>query len=388
MTTPRTQTAVIQSKTPSRPSGLPLAITSSKPVPEISSPYHVVVRVLAVGLNPTDYKMITHFFMEGNTVGCDFCGIVESAGALALVSPGERVCGADFPYRPDNSLNGAFAQYAVTDSRHVLRVPENWSDTQAAALGAIGWCTACLAISDPGALNLKGMPSRPTEKPVPVLVYGGATATGLMAIQMLKLLVLALSRNTQGNHCKTLINITHHQFRSGYDPIAVCSPKSAPMVMEYGAVGTASYLSSDSLESVQSLANGLPIKYALDCITDAESTAFCYATLARVGARYACLEDCPESWRTRRAVKYKAVMGFEALGFDVDLNHPVYTRKANFELHGIALQWAQEIQSLLDQRQIKTQPIREIDGQFEGVIRALEMLQSGEVKGEKLVVRV
>jgi hypothetical protein len=81
-------------------------------------------------------------------------------------------------------------------------------------------------------------------------------------------------------------------------------------------------------------------------------------------------------------------MGFEALGFDVDLSHPVYARKANLELHGIALQWAQEIQSLLDQGQIKTQPIREIDGKFEGVIRALEMLQRGDVKGEKLVVRV
>lgn len=189
MTTPRIQTAVIQSKASPRPSGLPLAITSSKAVPELSSPYHVAVRVLAVGLNPTDYKMITHFFMDGNTVGCDFCGIVESAGESALVSTGDRVCGADFPYRPDNKLNGAFAQYAVTDSRHVLRVPKNWSDTQAAALGAIGWCTACLAISDPAALNLKGMPSRPTEKPSPVLVYGGATATGLMAIQMLNLLV-------------------------------------------------------------------------------------------------------------------------------------------------------------------------------------------------------
>lgn len=189
MATRRTQTAVVQSKASPRPSGLPLAITTSKPVPELSSPYHVVVRVLAVGLNPTDYKMITHFFMDGNTVGCDFCGIVESAGASALVSPGERVCGADFPYRPDNKLNGAFAQYAVTDSRHVLRVPKDWSDTQAAALGAIGWCTACLAISDPAALSLKGMPSRPSEKPCPVLVYGGATATGLMAIQMLKLYV-------------------------------------------------------------------------------------------------------------------------------------------------------------------------------------------------------
>lgn len=160
------------------------------------------------------------------------------------------------------------------------------------------------------------------------------------------------------------------------------------MVKEFGAVGTAPYTSADCLELVQALANGLPIKYALDCITDAESTAFCYTALARVGARYACLEDCPESWRSRRAVKYKAVMGFEALGFDVDLDHPTYARKANLDLHGIALQWAREIQSLLDQKQIRTQPIREVDGEFEGIIRALEMLQSGEVKGEKLVVRV
>jgi len=160
------------------------------------------------------------------------------------------------------------------------------------------------------------------------------------------------------------------------------------MVKEYGAIGTASYTSPDCLQTVQALANGVSIKYALDCITDAESTAFCYGALARVGVRYACLEDCPESWRSRRAVKYKAVMGFEALGFDVDLSHPVYARKANLELHGIALQWAQEIQSLLDQGQIKTQPIREIDGKFEGVIRALEMLQRGDVKGEKLVVRI
>lgn len=384
MATPRTQTAVVQSKATPRPSGLPLAITS-KPVPELSSPYHIVVRVLAVGLNPTDYKMITHFYMDGNTVGCDFCGIVESAGESALVSPGETVCGADFPYRPDNKLNGAFAQYAVTDSRHVLRVPEDWSDTQAAALGAIGWCTACLAISDPEALNLKGMPSRPSEKPSPVLVYGGATATGLVAIQMLKLLVKPYSDDTKSS---AIIFNWKLIFRSGYDAIAVCSTKSAPMVKEYGAVGTASYTSADCLETVQALANGLPIKYALDCITDAESTAFCYSALARVGARYACLEDCPESWRPRRAVKYKAVMGFEALGFDVNLDHPVYARKANLELHGIALQWAQEIQALLDQGQIKTQPIREIDGHFEGVVKALEMLQRGDVKGEKLVVRV
>ena len=155
-------------------------------MPELTSPYHVLVRILAAGLNPTDYKMITHFYMEGNPVGCDFCGIVESAGSSSTVPVGTRIIGADFPYRPNNRSNGAFAQYAVCDSRQTLRVPEQWSDTQAAGLGAIGWGTACLAISDPEALGLQGRPSHPVEKPKPVLVYGGGTATGVVAIQMLK----------------------------------------------------------------------------------------------------------------------------------------------------------------------------------------------------------
>ena len=183
------QTAVIQSKTPPRPSGLPLVIAHDRPLPALPTPYHVRVRVLAVGLNPTDHKMVTHFFMENNTAGCDFCGIVEEAGPQSVLGLGLRVCGADFPYRPSNPFNGAFAEYATADSRHLLRIPDPISDLQSAAIGAIGWGTAALAISDPSALNLSGLPSRPDTRGLPVLVYGGATATGILAIQMLKLYV-------------------------------------------------------------------------------------------------------------------------------------------------------------------------------------------------------
>lgn len=158
--------------------------------------------------------------------------------------------------------------------------------------------------------------------------------------------------------------------------------------MKYGAIGTASYTSTTCVEQIQSVANGAPIKHALDCITDAESAAVCFKVLARVGGRYACLEDYPESWRTRRSVKVKAVMGFESQGYDVDLGHPAYTRRANWELHAIASLWAKEMQSLLDNGLITTQLIREVDGQFDGIIKALELLQSGDAKGEKLVVRV
>lgn len=182
----KTQTAVIQSKAASREPGLPLVVADTRPVPELTSPYHDLVRILAAGLNPTDYKMIIPFYMDGNPVGCDFCGIVKSAGSSSTIPVATRIIGADFLYRPNNRSNGALVQYAVCDSRQNLRVLEGWSDTQAAGLGAIGWGTACLAISDPEALNLQGRPSDPVEKPKPVLVYGGGTATGVVAIQMLK----------------------------------------------------------------------------------------------------------------------------------------------------------------------------------------------------------
>lgn len=183
---PNQQLAVIQSTVKSLSSDLPIAVSPVAPVPKIDDPFQVLVRVLAVGLNPTDYKMVTHFFMEGNTIGCDLCGIIEEAGESAVLSKGTRVCGADFPYRPNNPANGAFQQYAVADSRHLLLPPQKWSDTQAAGLGAIGWATACLALADPEALGLTGSPSRPNDKPCHILIYGGATATGLVAIQLLK----------------------------------------------------------------------------------------------------------------------------------------------------------------------------------------------------------
>jgi NADPH:quinone reductase-like Zn-dependent oxidoreductase len=182
------QTAIIQSCSTSPTSELDLTISHSIPIPKIQTPHDVLIRVLAVSLNPTDIKMVTRFRKEGNGTGCDFCGIIEEAGQSASLNLGTRVCGAVFPYSLDGPYqNGSFSQWVVADSRHLLKVPASWTDTQAAALGAVGWGTACLSLSDPLALCLTGLPSNPVKKRTPVLVHGGATATGLMAIQMLNL---------------------------------------------------------------------------------------------------------------------------------------------------------------------------------------------------------
>lgn len=159
--------------------------------------------------------------------------------------------------------------------------------------------------------------------------------------------------------------------------------------MQYGAIGTAAYTSLSCVETIQSLARGQPIRHALDCITDGESAAICFRALSRFGGRYACLEECHASWRTRRAVKVKEVMGFEILGVRVFLgDHNVYTREASEEMFVIGRQWAIEMQRLLHNKLIKTHPIREISGKWDGIVRGLEMLQRGEIRGEKLVVRI
>ncbi|KAF4614410.1 hypothetical protein G7Y89_g15327 [Cudoniella acicularis] len=308
---PQLQTAIVQTQEPSLPtSSLRLTVSHSVPIPALPSLNHVLVRVLAVALNPTDFKMVTYFPQPGTNVpiGCDFCGVVEEAGSEATLTSfprGTRVCGGLFPYgrteRKEDAISGAFAQWVAADVSQLLRVPPTLNDLQGAAIGGICWGTCVLALfADPEALALQGRPSRPDEKNIPVVVYGGATATGTMACQLLML--------------------------SGYSPIAVTSAGSAPLAQVYGA--------------------------------------------------------------TRRAIRTKEVMGFEGFGHRVVLGENTYSRDANVELYNRGNEWANEMQTSLDQGSIKPHPVREVEGQWQGIIEGLGMLQRGEVRGQKLVIRV
>ena len=198
MSPPATQTAIVQ-KAKGSSTHLPLAVNRSAPVPKVPSEHHVLIRILAVALNPNDHKMVTHFNMPGSVAGCDFCGIVaaeagennnsssRASAAAARFPAGTRVCGALFPYNPADPDNGSFAQFCVVDARLLVKVPDSWNDLEAASLG-VGWSTISLAFSDPNALGLEGLPTKPSHQSKdPVLVYGGATASGTLACQLLSL---------------------------------------------------------------------------------------------------------------------------------------------------------------------------------------------------------
>ncbi|KAI1354756.1 putative alcohol dehydrogenase [Xylaria sp. FL0043] len=370
VTTRQLQTAIVQGNhNPDSATDLPLSIAKDVPIPALATAHDVLVRVLAVALNHCDYKMPTNFLAAGGLAGCDFCGVVVKTGPSAVCQAGTRVCGGLFPYGQYDAAApkppGSFAEFIAVDSRRLLRVPASWSDLEGAALGAVGWGTVGLAISDPHALALDGFPSTPIAEPEPVLVYGAATATGTTACQLLKL--------------------------SGYLPIAVTSPQSAALAVECGASSTCSYTSPKCAESARALA-GVPIRHALDCITSAESVATCFAALARTGGRYACIESLQDNWRTRRAVRVKEVMGYEALGRDFlvgsEAEGVTYTRSASSTLAELYARWGTEMQRLLDAGSVKHHPILQIEGRWDGIIKGLLMLRRGEVRGRKLVIRI
>lgn len=132
------------------------------------------------------------------------------------------------------------------------------------------------------------------------------------------------------------------------------------------------------------------IRYALDCITNAESYAGCMGTIARRGGRYACLEALDTSWPgARKAVKTGVVMAYETTGLAVDYGaDSAYTRPASAESYALGVEAAGEMQSLIDSGRVVPHPVRELKGGWEGIFKGLEMLRGGKVSGEKLVVRI
>jgi hypothetical protein len=81
-------------------------------------------------------------------------------------------------------------------------------------------------------------------------------------------------------------------------------------------------------------------------------------------------------------------MGFEGFGHDVILGANTYTRPANMTLYNQGQAWATEMQTILDNGNIKPHPVQEISGGWAGILEGLKMLQNGEVRGKKLVVVV
>ena len=153
---------------------------------------YILVRTAAVALNPTDWKHVDFRATAGALSGCDYAGVVEAVGpdVTRPFAPGDRVCGMCHGANRLQLEDGAFAEYIVAKGDIQMRVPARMAFEEAATLG-VGVVTVGQALYQSLRLPLpsSSSSSAPAETAVPLLIYGGSTATGTLAIQFAKLCV-------------------------------------------------------------------------------------------------------------------------------------------------------------------------------------------------------
>jgi NADPH:quinone reductase-like Zn-dependent oxidoreductase len=174
------------------------------------------VKTVAVALNPTDWQGLEGPLRSGSEnllLGTDFAGIVQAVGKgvrkgfeigdrIAGMAHGSKAYYARFManyyswgwlFAPDNDLepeDGTFAEYIMVKGDIAMHVPPNISFEQAATLGC-GIETIALGLYKylqlPPPTSLLNISDR-----TPILIYGGSSATGTLAVQFAKLYVTPL----------------------------------------------------------------------------------------------------------------------------------------------------------------------------------------------------
>lgn len=120
----------------------------------------------------------------GALVGNDFAGVIVELGqGVTRYKVGDRIAGiapGNINQSPDG---GAFAEFVIGDAELSFKIPDGMSFEDASTFG-----TAITTIGQSLYQSL-GLPwpTEPTTEPIPVLIYGGSSAMGSLAIQYAKL---------------------------------------------------------------------------------------------------------------------------------------------------------------------------------------------------------
>lgn len=196
-------------------------LEKSSNIPELQGDREILVQVLAIGLNPVDWKGADYGFSQPSypwVNGRDFAGIVVRAPRdSSRIQRGDVVFGPSTDYR--DVRKAAYQEYVVTTDYNVTRIPQGVSVKEGAALG-VAYVAAITALGvsfgldlsklrtaprGPDLLNLtrqldprnvpedirdevySGIPS--SERPQPgewLAIWGANSMTGQIALQIAK----------------------------------------------------------------------------------------------------------------------------------------------------------------------------------------------------------
>ncbi|KAJ6009072.1 hypothetical protein N7499_000974 [Penicillium canescens] len=328
-------------------------LVTDRPIPQLRDDY-MIVKTVSVGLNPTDWKHIAYLSPPGVLVGCDYSGVVEAVGkdVRKQFAKGDRVCGFTHGGNAVQPEDGAFAEYIAVKGDLQWKIPEAMSFQEAATLG-VGISTVGQGLYQ--SLKL-ALPTEPIKDNTPILIYGGSTATGTLAIQFAKL--------------------------SGYKVLTTCSPRNFDLVRSLGADEVYDYKDANSAAEIRKATDN-KLKLAFDCISLEASAAFCDNALSTEGGEYSALLNVKIE---RENVNDRFTLAYTTLGEAFSFGDIPFPAKPEDRAH--AEKFIPIAEGLLNQGKLKVHPPKVGPNGLQGVMEGLKLLKEDKVSGEKLVYNV
>lgn len=334
------------------------AAVKEVPVPSLREG-HVLVKVKALGLNPTDWKSIYSGDATGTRIGCDYAGVVEEVGpgVTKPLKKGDRVCG--MAHGGIDAERGAFGDYVIGNADVQLNIPDNVSFEEAATLG-VGITTVGQGLYQFLKLPL---PTNPLSTPKPILIYGGSTATGILGIQFAKL--------------------------SGLTVLTTASPHNFEYLRSLGAEAVFDYHTpAEELAKQIKAHTDNKLTLAWDCSPTPESTQIAAAAMSDTqpgvyGALLPVKDEALKAVNTQ--VSGGFTMGYTVFGEAFTRGGRDYPAKPEDREFGKAF-WDLS-QDLLEQGKFKVArtSVNQGGAGLDGVLKGLEDLRNGKVSGTKLV---
>ncbi|KAK4459040.1 chaperonin 10-like protein [Cladorrhinum samala] len=335
-------------------------------LPKIRDGY-MLIRTVAVALNPTDWKHVSGAQNVNCRVGCDYVGYVEEVGPKVTkpFAKGDLVCGVIHGSNRNQPDEGAFGEYVVAKGDLQIKVPENLAPEQAATLG-VGITTVGQGLYQALKLPLPTGDRPPIGDSSPrILIYGGSTATGILGIQYAAL--------------------------SGYRVATTCSPRNFSLMKSLvPSAEVFDYSSPTLVDDIKAWASGAPsqpLTLAWDCHATPESGKICAAALSTSEeGHYRSLLNVPEEVikSVNPMVDSGYTFAYTAIGEAFDKTWHVPASEEDFEFAKAF--WELSRQLLAEGKIIPAKmDVNRGGSGLEGVLVGLEELRTGKVSGTKLV---
>ncbi|KAF5390110.1 hypothetical protein D9757_003821 [Collybiopsis confluens] len=327
----------------------------------------VIIRVRAVGLNPTDWKhALGEWGTPGTISGCDSAGdVVKVGSAVKHLKVGDRAAGFTFGGSHQTG-NGSFSEYVRFVAAVCFKVPESMTYEEAASF-PIPHLTAVQALYI--RLNLP-RPLHPGPKREWILIWGGSTAVGHHAVQLAAL--------------------------SGLRVLVTASSAVHDELKALGAEACFDYKDADLVEKIRKAAGEEGISYALDTACDKGSTEIAIDAFPPRGGRVITILPISEEIQKRRKeVPAEFTLVYTEVGFALKFAHVLDLPAMPEDKAGTLDYVANYLPPLLEgwkagqgSSKLRPQKLRQLEGGLERITEGLEIMKAGSYGREKLVYAI